>query len=444
MAQVLYRKNASFQPILPMSEIEDANKLVQQFLGISWGHLCPQFGFNHNLQHMLLFEALTSFCFLHLLLWAARSISSRFQRADRGALDKPVMENDASVQELEQFSTMIDRSLSSMTQSQSHAPPPTTRSAAPRTESGPRQERPKDLERLREEFRVKISEVREKWEGEREEEPPPAPQSPDEVDEFQVTAAIVVLYWALQAILCCVMLCSIGVSMMQISFGGVWPHYCLLSYAVSNSGMLPTGCLALLFLADWFLFEGVATLPVKDLEPVEPSYLPMEQASTSDSDVAQQRRPRRTAAEVRKHLEEVADMKPKFVLLCLPELGPLLLMVVTHTIPFIFMFLWLTILVLAAGYGVVIVVRMIIKQVTPTPRLRILQQTQVLMFLVYWFLTMYIHTSVQVMTRVYAGEWRHGGVFDSLWWHLVIDSEKLAHCPWFSVTWLVDFPLRWT
>jgi len=193
--------------------------------------------------------------------------------------------------------------------------------------------------------------------------------------------------------------------------------------------------------ADWFLFEGVTTLPVHELGPTDPSYSPAGQLADSEPEAA--RRPRRTAAEIRRHLEEVREMKPKFALLCLPELVPLVFMLVTHTIPFLFMFLWLSILMAIAGVLVVELVRQAVKRLAPTPRARILRQTQVLMFLLYLFATIYVHTSVQVMTRVYAGEWRHGGFFDSLWWHLIVDADKLSECPWWSGIRLVDMPLRW-
>mmetsp|Transcript_105886 Transcript_105886/g.330164 ORF Transcript_105886/g.330164 Transcript_105886/m.330164 type:complete len:429 (-) Transcript_105886:261-1547(-) len=428
-----------------MSEFAKANKLVERFLGLSWGHLCPQFGFHHNSQHLLVLEVITSFLIFHFLLWAARCISSKFQPRDQGGANQQVFDRDETLQELERLSTMVDRTLTTMTQAESTAALASQQSAAASQSSALRTklERPQDIERLREEFQGKIAAVKTKWQSEPAEEPPPLLlHSPDEVDEFHITAAIVVLYWALQAILSCVVMCSIGVTMIRIAGGAVWAHYCLLTYAVSNSGMLPTGCLALSFVADWLLFEGVTTLPVNELEPTEDSYQPIGQLTELESDAP--RRPRRSAAEVRRHQNEVAAMKPKFVLLCLPELAPLLFMVVTHTIPFLLMFLWLTILLALIGYGVVVLVRTAVKRWTAKPRARILRQTQVMMFLLYMFVTIYIHTSVQVMTRVYAGEWRHGGFFDSLWWHLIIDTEKMAPCPWYNMVRLIDFPLRWT
>jgi len=426
LAQAILADGSAHSRSSLMSEFAKANREVERFLGVSWGQLCPQFGFNHNPQHLLICEVITSFLTFHFLLCVAGWISAQFLE-ERGSADQRGPTRDTSLEELDNFSTLVDQTLTSISQVESSA----ASQAAP---SGSGHGRPRDIEQLKEEFQGRIAAVKSKWQQE-----PDPPGDTDDVDEFHVTAALVVLYFALQAILSCMVTCSVGISTTRVADGSIWAHYCLLMYAVSNSGTLPTGCLALAFLSDWFLFEGVTTFPVHELGPLDPSYQPISQAPEAGPG----RPARRSAADVLRHQEEVADMKPKFVLLCLPELAPLVFMVVTHTIPFVFMFLWLSILMAIASVVVIELVRLAVKRLTPTPRLRILRQTQFLMFLVYAFATMYIHTSVQVMTRVYAGEWRHGGSFDSLWWHLIVDSDKLAQCPWFSLVRVVDLPLRW-
>mmetsp|Transcript_66324 Transcript_66324/g.154075 ORF Transcript_66324/g.154075 Transcript_66324/m.154075 type:complete len:409 (-) Transcript_66324:125-1351(-) len=408
-----------------MSEFAKADKMVERFLGIRSGHLCPQFNFNHNTQPMLIFEVITSSLILQAIFFGARWMNSKLHPEDTER------ENvDGSLQDLDQFSTMVDKTLTSMTQLQTQAL--STQQTANRSAlESYRQERPRDLQRLRDEFQQKISAVKNKWQNE-----PEDPGPLDETTDFHVTAALAVLYWALQAILSCTVLCCIGVSMISIADGGVWPHYCLLMYAVSNCGMLPTACQALVFLADWFFFEAIVSAPARlgatQQQPSVPSYQPLEQTSPRRSDSARRRQ------------EEVNDMKPKFAILCMPELVALGFMVTTHTIPFMFMFLWMTLLILVVGYLVVRLVQRFVKTMWPDPRRRALHQMQIFALLFYMFLALYVHASVQVMTRVYAGEWRHGGYFDSLWWHLIIDTADLAPCPWFTFVRVVDFPLRWT
>mmetsp|Transcript_38848 Transcript_38848/g.108065 ORF Transcript_38848/g.108065 Transcript_38848/m.108065 type:complete len:423 (-) Transcript_38848:120-1388(-) len=422
-----------------MSEDAKADKMVEHFLGITWGQLCPQLGFNHNLQPLLICEVISSFLIFHVLLAVARWVSSVFQPPEPRKASEAMPEQDSSLQELEKFSTMVDKTLTSMTQLESDAltSQQSTRASMESSCRG-KQERPKDLQKLKDEFQKKIAAVKNKWQAEPEETSPSLLKTgANQTDDFHVTAALVVLYWALQAILSCMVLCSIGISMINIADGGVWPHYCLLLYAVSNSGILPTGCQAVVFLADWFYFEAITTLPVKDIVAMDPSYQPLSQPASSEPG-------RLGHSEAQKRQEEVADMKPKFVLLCLPELILMAFTVVTHTIPFMLMFLWLTVLLTFASYVILLLVRTGVKRYTAEPRLQVLRQAQVLTFLVYLLTALYIHTSVQVMTRVYAGEWRHGGYFDSLWLHLIIDAEKLAQCPWFSAVRVVDFPLRWT
>lgn len=427
-----------------MSALAKANQLVEQFLNIKYGELCPSFGFNHNPQPMLLAEAITSFLAFHLLLAIARLLNRQLRKSRHAKKHQPPKPNVDSVEELEKFSTMIDRSLNSMTRIESGSLSMGQHTATER-DFQTKLERPRDIELLREEFKSKIAAVKNKWETEppEEEQPLPPQPEPDEIEEFRATAGTVVVYWALQAILCCVVMGSIGVSLLRMgTVLGVWPHYCLLVYSVSNTGMLPTGCLSLCFILDWFFFEGITTTPVQEVLPEEPSYEPVGN-DANESGAEEPKKRQRTTAEVSRHLHEVADLRQKFIWMCLPELVPLAFMLVTHTVPFLFMFLWLTIAVLVVLYLSYLAVKGFAQICTSQPRSRMLRQAQVLMFLAYIFITMYIHTSVQVMTRVFAGEWRHGGFFDSLWWHLILDTDALTRCPWTNAVRWVDLPLRW-
>jgi len=221
----------------------------------------------------------------------------------------------------------------------------------------------------------------------------------------------------------------------------VWAHYCLLIYAVSNSGMLPTGCQATAFLIDWIYQEALTSMPSGRPEQEDDSYEPVGQSAGPSPSVS--REPAEPLEEQQRQ-EEVSQMKPKYVLLCLPELLPLGLMALTHTIPFAFVFLWLTLLLMGLVYLAFKGLQVAVRRSTADPLQRIHRQAQAINFLLQMLITTYVHVSVQVMTRVYAGEWRHGGYFDSLWLHLITDADPLAQCPWFSPVRLVDWPLRWT
>jgi len=417
----------------------EADRMVADFLGIPWGRLCPQFGFNHNLNHILLLEAITSFVIFQLVLLAARWLHARALRPRPAPAERPGP-RDPALEELERLGTMVDRTLATMTASDNTSSM-TAHQAAMRST----QERPKDLERLREEFQKKVADVKSKWQTEEAPLLIPLAGEGEEDNIYRVSVLLVVMYWGAQAVLALLVTCSVGVSMLSVGDKGVWSHYCLLTYALSNCGILPTGCQAAAFLADWLYCDAVTTLPDDaEPQPEDPSYQAVMQPVGPGGLPSASLRAAPAAEEERQRAEEVSQMRPKFVLLCLPELLPLAFMVVTHTIPFMLVFVWLTLLVAAVAYAGFLLARVLVRYMQLPARLRVLRQAQIVSFGFQLMLTAYVHVSLQVMTRVYAGEWRHGGYFDSLWLHLLTDADPLAECQLFSFARVVDFPLRWT
>mmetsp|Transcript_64322 Transcript_64322/g.123787 ORF Transcript_64322/g.123787 Transcript_64322/m.123787 type:complete len:456 (+) Transcript_64322:88-1455(+) len=440
------------------AEFVKADKMVAEFLGIEWGHLCPRFGYNHNQQLLLVFQAAVSFAIFQLVLYAARRMSSRIGggSVSRGTSGQG---NDPTLQELEHFSSMVDSQISSMKQvehdslatfssgnQQQHLHSQSATSTA--MSSGKRQQRPEDLQRLKEEFQQKITEVKAKW---RESDDPNAPNMEEETDDnniFHHTALLIAVYWSVQAILSYVVLCSVGISMIGMPERGVWQHYCLLLYAVSNCGILPSGGQAFAFLVDWWNYEALTTMPASGSAPSDSSYKALRSAPASSTGLPELAAPRYDSIDkdTKRRMNEVNEMKWKFVLMCLPQIVPVAFMLITHTIPFLFAYLWLTLIAAIVTYLFVILAKNIVRRTSEDPRERILRQAKVLAFVFQLVTTLYIHVSVQVMTRVYAGEWRHGGYFDSLWLHLLIDSRggSFSTCPWFRIVWVIDTPLRWT
>jgi len=427
------------------AESVKADEMVADFLGVEWGHLCPRFGYNHNQQWLLVFEAAVSFAIFQLVLYAAWRMSGSGFMAP-----PPAAENDATLEELEHFSSMVDNHLSSMTQVEHNSlatfssGQPMESAMSTAMSSGKRQERPDDLQQLKEEFHQKITAVKTKWKQ-------PEDGKVEETEEnnvFHNTALLIAVYWSVQAILSYVVLCSVGISMIGMPDRGVWQHYCLLLYAVSNCGILPSGCQAFAFLMDWWHYEALTTMPGSYSSPStsDASYRDILSVPASPELAA----PRISSCaamdkDMQRRQGEVNEMKWKFVLMCVPQIIPVAFMVVTHTIPFLFAYLWLTLLLAIVTYLFVVLAKNIVRRTSPDPRQRILRQAKVLAFVLQLVTTLYIHASVQVMTRVYAGEWRHGGYFDSLWLHLIMDSSGSfsSMCPWFSIVRVIDAPLRW-
>jgi hypothetical protein len=439
-------------------EFVKADKMVADFLGIEWGHLCPRFGYNHNEQWLLVFEAVVSFAIFQLVLYAAWRMSGR-----SGLLAGTVplsRADDPTLQELDQFSSMVDTQLSSLTQTEQNSLATfTTNQHLYSSEmssamgSGKRLQRPDDLAKLKEEFHQKITQVKAKWKDDPD-APENAEEETDENNIFHNTALLIAVYWSVQAIMSYVVLCSVGISMIGMPDRGVWQHYCLLLYAVSNCGILPSGGQAFAFLVDWWQYEALTTMPASYSTPPESSYRALQSVPTSPTGLPELAGPfpPRSASyaaidkDMQRRQSEVNEMKWKFVLMCLPQIVPVAFMLVTHTIPFLFAYLWLTLIAALVTYLFVALAKIIVRRTSKDPRQRILRQAKVLAFVFQLVTTLYIHASVQVMTRVYAGEWRHGGYFDSLWLHLLVDDGGgwFSDCPWFSIVRLIDAPLRWT
>jgi len=440
------------------AEFVKADKMVSDFLGIEWGHLCPRFGYNHNQQWLLVFEAALSFALFQLVLYAAWRMSAR-SGSSVASTTTGRGHNDQTLEELEHFSSMVDTHLSSISQTEhnslatfSSGHHPTQSATSSAMASGKRQQRPDDLQKLKEEFQQRIAQTKAKW---KEPDDPNAPvdmeEETDENNIFHNTALLIAVYWSVQAIMSYVVLCSVGISMIGMPDRGVWQHYCLLLYAVSNCGILPSGGQAFAFLVDWWQYEALTTMPASHSSPADASYRALQSVPVSPTGLPELAAPRTTSyAEIDKdnqrRLNEVNEMKWKFVLMCLPQIVPVAFMIVTHTIPFLFAYLWLTLIAALVTYLFVTLAKNIVRRTSADPRQRILRQAKVIAFVFQLVTTLYIHASVQVMTRVYAGEWRHGGYFDSLWLHLLIDSRggSFSTCPWFSIVRLIDTPLRWT
>jgi len=364
-----------------VAEYTKADKMVADFLGLEWGHLCPHFGYNHQEQWMLVFEVAVSFAIFQLVLYAAWRMSGR-----SGFMAPPTAENDTTLVDLERFSSIVDTHLSSMTQAEhnvlatfsSGQPMESAMSTAMR--SGKRQERPDDLQQLKEEFQQKITAVKAKWKDGVKEET-------DENNVFRNTALMIAVYWSLQAIMAYVVLCSVGTSMMGMPDRSVWQHYCLLLYAVSNCGILPSGCQAFAFLMDWWHYEALTTLPgsYSSPPPSDVSYKALLSVPASPELAA----PRTSLyAAIDKDMQrrqgEVKEMKWKLVLMCLPQIIPVAFMLVTHTIPFMFAYLWLTLVFAIVTYLIVVLAKSIVRRTSANPRQRVLRQAKVLAFVFSW------------------------------------------------------------
>merc|ERR1712048_1460262 len=152
-----------------------------------------------------------------------------------------------------------------------------------------------------------------------------------------------------------------------------------------------------------------------------------------------------TAAEGVRHQDDmVAQMKTRFTILMLPELIPLTLMTVIHMLPFSVAYLWITLLIALLLYLSILIATACIRRLNLPLFEKVRWQAQLVVLLVQLFGAVYLHISVQVMTRVYAGEWRHGGYFDSLWLHIIFENRKSAQCKFFNFVRVIDVPLRWT
>merc|ERR1712176_918123 len=110
---------------------------------------------------------------------------------------------------------------------------------------------------------------------------------------------------------------------------------------------------------------------------------------------------------------------------------PLLLMFLTHTRIFILCYPWVLLIFAVVGAVIAFACSVLIHFVTASIQIRGTRgrEAQVVLLVAALFAAVFMQMSVSVMTRVYAGEWQHGGYLNRIFQHLLSDSGSPNSCP---------------
>lgn len=439
---------------LAVRETYRAELWSKSFLGLSGGHLCKTFGFNKNSYSPLAAQMLTAFVILKLLMYLGhRCWLQPPQAEEEEDVSGP---EDPAIEELSRFNDMVEDRLGTlMTQvdnnktEQAAAP-----SAAPHhagaAAAGPQAATAeadsawqRDVEALKAEVQQRVAGIKDKWAKEKVTMHMPQPLKVSESESNEGWMAIV--YLRGQAILSCVVLLQIGVSISTVPHEhDAWSTYCLFAYAYVNCGLMPSALLGVAYVIG--LIGHPLFLVPQTSERPDPSYQPLPTDITG-STVASAKKSRRINREQARQQATIA-LIPSFV--------PLACVAITHVVPFTVLYVWVAVIVLMLSQVIVRLAQLcdpLLERLVQLPGVSLflpaqrgLRQAELASIAFQVFAGVFVLMSVLTMTRVYAGEFHHGGYLDQLLEHLIKDERiwMRSPCGWSNVNRIMDFMLRWS
>jgi hypothetical protein len=469
-----------------MTEDHRSDRLLSDFLGLKDSELCPVFGFDRNTYHLLALQVITSFLILKLCTLLSTFLPYLIQDRRQELLSPepspieddrcatPPREPDplATLRSEQELGSALGSTLrpvsledqpftSDMRLAMQTRSRPQTHLSTSMSDDEPRsmmQGEDREIQALNEEFQDRLARILEdRRQKEQEEMKRAADESlmakQAEFELSQLEAAenislppvvmdseqnmiipiVPVVYWAWQVIMALVLLCAMLFSMTHydgkwtqlMRSRGAWSHYNLFIFAYINSGMLPTAVQAFSYI--------LTNMPVRPGSGT--SYSSLHNDGGDDMRLLEI-----GSGGERAEQEELAEVNRRVFYLLLPLLMPFMAASVTHMVPFCFCYPWVVVLTAAITLGLVWVSRFVAAVVKASLK----QESDAVMLVLQIVACLFAHSCVPVMTRVYGGEWRHGGYSNQLFTRVFRGEFEHVECTWFSFSHGVDAVLRWT